>query len=136
MAETSAQEAGRRTTRRARNVRSGDLVVLTLVGGLLLLFFNYDFYDIIGFLYNPWVGLVILLLILEFLWLKSTDRTRVYRLELDRLRDRARHDERLLRRAREVLDRGIRGPATEEEGRPGDWQRHAKDLLDDMEERL
>lgn len=130
------EDTVRRTARRARRFRSGDLALLMLIGALVLVFVNYDPLEVLSFLYNPWVGIVIMLLLLEFLWLKSTDRTRIYRLEMDRLRDRARRDERLLRRARDLVSQGVEYPNGEADGRPGDWMQKAKDLRRELDERL
>lgn len=114
----------------------GDVVLVLLVAGIVWLFLSFDPTEVLAALYNPWVGVVVLLLILEYLWIKSGDRTRIYRRELDRLRDRAKKDERLLRRSREILSQTIDGPATEEEGRPGDWLSRARELRQELDERL
>lgn len=96
-------------TGRARKVptrvRSGDVALVTLLGGVLLLLFNFSFAEIFAALYHPVSGVVALLLIIEFLWLKSTDRTRIYRLEIDRLRRLRRTDEDLLKQCRSALSR-------------------------------
>jgi len=97
-----ARRAGRETKIPAR-VRSGDVALVVLIGGGLLLVWNFPLSEIFGYLYHPVSGLVALLLIIEFLWLKSGDRTRIYRLEVERLRALRRTDEELLKQCRQVL---------------------------------
>ncbi len=127
--------SGRKKSRRKR-VRSGDLIVLLIAAVVIIIVYNYQVSDIVGVLYNPWVGVVLVIMILEFLILKSGDRTRVYRLELDKLRESRRKDEDLLKKARTIIDQSIEYPESEEEGRPGDWLMRAKDVVKDIGDRL
>lgn len=124
-----------RRTRRSR-IRAGDIVVMALVGALLILLYNYSLGEIVGVLYSPIAGLIILIMIAEFLWLKSGDRTRVYKLEVDKLRMLRRRDDDLLRRARTVIDQALSFPETEETPRPADWHRRAMDARKDIDDRL
>lgn len=124
-------------------MRAGDLVLIFVIVALLLLVAGIDFQNpgeivnfFFGLLFNPTAGLILLIVIVEFLWLKSYDRTRIYKLEADRLRELRKRDEKLLRRAREVIDQAVSNPETEEEGRPGDWLQRAKDTAEDIKERL
>lgn len=121
---------------RRPRVRTGDVLIVIAVAGAAALLYNHDVSDIIGFIYNKYVGLVLLLLILEFLWLKSGDRTRVYFLEIEKLRARRRKDEELLKRSKEMIELAIKYPKPEEEGRPGAWMQRAKDTVKDIEDRL
>lgn len=135
MSELHGKGASNPPGRRSR-VRSGDIVIVILVATAAALLYNYSLSEILGLLYNKYVGLVLLLLILEFIWLKSGDRTRVYYLEIEKLRARRRKDEELLRRSTEVIELAIKYPKPEEEGRPGDWLMRARDVLKDIRERL
>lgn len=121
--------------KRRRRVRGGDVVVGLLFLGMLLSLFRFSVTDILALLYHPVAGLILLVVLVEFLWLKSGDRTRIYRIELDRLRRQRREDEELFRRAREVLVEAINSPEPES-GRPGDWRRRAVAVRDDLDQRL
>jgi hypothetical protein len=105
-------------------VRSGDVVLVTLLGAALLLIFNFSPSEIFSYLYHPVSGVIALLLIIQFLWLKSTDRTRIYRMEIDRLRRLRRADEDLLKQCRTAVSAGSADSAD------------IKPLLDRLNERL
>ena len=128
---TPAKARGRR-----RRLRTGDIVLVMLLIGVFSLFYNFSLQGIFELLYQPVSGLILLIVILEFLWLKSGDRTRLYRIEIDRLRARRYQDEELLRRARAVIDQAVKGPESEEAGRAGDWRQRAVDTVKDLDERL
>lgn len=125
-----------KTRGRQRRIRTSDIVLVMLLLGVVALFYNFSLQGIFELLYRPVAGLILLIVILEFLWLKSGDRTRLYRLEIERLRTRRYQDEELLRRARAVIDQAVKGPETEEAGRAGDWRQRALDTVKDMDERL
>lgn len=80
--------------------------------------------------------MIFLALVFQFVLLKSGDRTRVYRLEIDKLRRLRRTDETLLKRAKELLVISADAPPTEAEGRPGDLRQRTMDLARDIEDRL
>lgn len=122
--------------KRRIRVRSGDVIILLIIGVFVIAAINTSPGAVFDFLYSPTAGLILLIMILEFLWLKSGDRTRVYRLEIDRLRAQRRRDEDLLRRARDIIHQSVNNPATEEEGRPGDWRQRAVDVEKDIDHRL
>lgn len=121
--------------RRSR-IRSGDIFLVVLFAAIGVVLVNWRPSEIFGFLYHPVVGLVLLVMIVEFLWLKSGDRTRVYRLEIDKLRALRRKDQDLLGKARDVIRDGVQMPEAEENGRPGDWRQRALDTVKDIDERL
>jgi hypothetical protein len=95
-----------RLRRAAARVRNGDVLLAIVIGAAIVLLVNFSLAEIFGFLYHPVAGLIALLLIVEYLWLKSGDRTRIYRMEVDRLRQLRRSDEDLLRRCRAALKSG------------------------------
>jgi hypothetical protein len=129
-------ETNKRPSRR-RRIRSGDVIILLIIGALVVAAFNFSSAgDFISFLYQPLVGIILLIIIIEFLWLKSSDRTRVYAIEIERLRSLRRKDEALLRETKKLLKQAVQHPETEEEGRPGDWHQKALNLSKDLDERL
>jgi len=122
-------------SRRIR-IRSGDVIIFLVAVGVIYAAVFHRPGEIIDFIYSPLAGVILLVMIIEFLWLKSGDRTRVYRLEIERLRDQRRRDEELLRRAQEVIHQAADSPESEEEGRPGDWRQRAMDIDKDIRERV
>lgn len=125
-----------RRGRRGPRVRSGDILLVVVIFALVFIFATFKFTEIIRILYHPVTVLILTVMIVEFLWLKSSDRTRIYRLEGDRLRRLRAGDEALLRRAREVVQQAIDGPESEEQGRTGDWRQRAIDVTKDIDSRL
>jgi hypothetical protein len=90
-------------------VRSGDVALVSVIGGFFLLLANFSLGEIVGYIYHPVAGLIALLLIIQYLWLKSADRTRIYRMEIDRLRGQRRRDEELLRQCRDLIEASASG---------------------------
>ena len=117
-------------SRRGQRVRSGDVLLVVVVAAVALVLVNVDPATLFGLLYHPVAGLILLIMIVEFLWLKSGDRTRVYKLEIDRLRLQRRHDEDLLRRTRQLLNEAAKEPRAE------DFPQKVVELRREIEERL
>ncbi|CAN5463503.1 hypothetical protein BH09SUM1_BH09SUM1_31360 [soil metagenome] len=122
--------------RRRKGIRSSDVLILLFLGAMVLLLVNFRIGEIVEILYHPLAGLILVIMIIEFLWLKSGDRTRLYRLEIDRLRMQKRKDEALLERSRDIITQAVDYPDSEQQGRPGDWRQHAIDAASDITERL
>lgn len=134
-----ADGTGNRNPKRlSKRIRTGDIIVVILFLAIILMLIQFDFTELFALIYNPIAGLVLLIVIVEFLWLKSGDRTRIYKLEIDKLRKSRREDEDLLRRTRNVLGEAIGkdSQSTTDESLPGDWRRRASDLHKDLEDRL
>lgn len=112
-------------------MRSGDIALILLGFALIILLSRWHPTEIFAILYHPVTGLVLTIMIVEFLWLKSTDRTRIYRLESDRLRRLRAGDEALLRRAAEVL----RERTTQVAESDADWAQRASEVARDIESR-
>ncbi len=112
-----------------RRVRSGDVILVLLLGAVLFALFTFDFRQIFQVLYSPTAGIVLLVVIVEFLVLKSVDRTRLFRLEINRLRKWRRNDETLLRESRDILEAQ---PSPEDD----EWEARKEKLLKDLNQRL
>ena len=133
----SEEKGGKSHSRRRRHrIRTGDLILVIIFAVVVLLFLRYEFTEIAALLFHPIAGLIVLIVIVQFLWMKSSDRTRIYKLESDRLRDLRRRDEALLRRTRDIIELSILFPDGEKQGRPGDWRQRAIDLKRDIDDRL
>jgi len=130
--------AGSPSRRRRRGPRSGDVFLLLIVFILAMLFFAYGD-SIIYKLYSQTAGLILIIMVVEYLILKSTDRTRVYEMENLKLREQRRNDRNILKRARSLLaDKLIQEEADSppEEESLQRWRTRAGDLVDEIENRL
>lgn len=122
--------------REPRGTRRADaltVLVLALVA-IVLAIINRE--ALLGALASRYTAVAVLSVVITLLVVKSGDRTRIYRLEAQQLRRQRRELMRLLAETRAVLRSGVEAPRTEEEGRPGDWHRRAKDLIDDIDRHL
>jgi len=121
---------------RSRRPRSGDVFLVVLAFGLVVLFFSFEPYGILSMLYNPIAGLILLIVVVEYLVLKSMDRTRIYQLENRRLREYRRGDRVLLKRTRDAITESLAmNEDTPEEARLR-WRAKAQNLLEDIRDRL
>lgn len=68
----------------------GVLVIIALLGLLLLLLDDYTLFARI--LYSPYSFLVLVIMLLEYVVLKGLDRSRIYKLELKRLKAKREKD--------------------------------------------
>lgn len=126
----------RRGARLRRRIRTGDIIVVILFLSIVLVVMQFDFTELFAIVYHPVAGLILLVVLVEFIWLKSGDRTRIYKIEIDKLRRSRREDEELLRRARKLVGDAIAPPKQEDPPPPDDWQGRAADLKRDLDERL
>lgn len=122
--------------RRRRRVRAGDVIIILALAVLATALVTLGPREAVNLLYNPIAGLILLVMIVEFLWLKSGDRTRVYRLEIERLRTLRRRDEDMLQRARSVLGQALDAPPEDSPLQSPEWRRRATELRKDLEERF
>ncbi|MCC5875395.1 MAG: hypothetical protein JJU11_04150 [Candidatus Sumerlaeia bacterium] len=138
MTQLSDGTGNRNSKRLSKRVRTGDIIVVILFLAIILMLIQFNLTELFALIYNPVAGLVLLIIIVEFLWLKSGDRTRIYKLEIDKLRKSRRDDEELLRRTKTILAESLSDSeaTTSDDNRPGDWRRRASDLHKDLEDRL
>ena len=134
MSQSAGQARSQKKFKRPR-VRSADLIVLIVIGLLAVATFSVGFDQIFSWLYNPLVGTMIVIMIVEFLWLKSGDRTRLYKLENDRLRTKLRQDEELLKRAADLVQQAVTSAETETL-KPLEWHAQATSLQKDITDRV
>jgi len=122
-----------RARRRRRGARSGDLFFLLVIFVIVVLLLAYDFDRIAAFFTNPTAGIVLIVMVVEYLVLKSMDRTRAYETENIRLRERLRTERELMAKARALLEEKIaheKSAATDEE--LAQWRARANDLAADL----
>ncbi|MBI5155167.1 hypothetical protein HZA57_08015, partial [Candidatus Poribacteria bacterium] len=121
-----------RRRERRRKHRAGDLFLLVVVFGLILTFVTFKPNQVFLTLYNKTAGLILIIMVVEYLAIKSTDRTRVYRIENRRLRERRRDDEALLRRSRELLAERLEQPVASDEDAQMRWKARAEMVCEDI----
>ncbi|MBX3730663.1 MAG: hypothetical protein KF858_15915 [Candidatus Sumerlaeia bacterium] len=132
---------GRRRRRRARprrqrGPRSGDLFLFVLVFLLVVIFFAFGLEQIIDLFYNKTAGLILIVIVVEFLILKSMDRTRVYQMENARLREQRRADRALLKRAVELLEEATDDEAVRRDDTRRRLRHRAEVMAEELRERL
>jgi len=126
-------ETPKRTRRRRRAPSSGDLFFMLTIFIVVLLVVLVGFRDLTGLLYSRMAGILLLVVVIEYLILKSMDRTRVYQMENQRLRDLRRADRLLLRRARDVIeDRLEESPNPDTPDEKKRWRTRAEEIVKDI----
>lgn len=116
-----------------RRVRFGDLLVFATLAGIALTLLLLGPGKALDLVYNKTAAIVLVVMVVEYLVIKSADRTRIYRMENHRLRAKQRKAEELLRRSRALLEAAVAGPLNEEDGRAGDWRTRARDTIKDID---
>lgn len=132
---------GERLPMRLRRPRSGDLFFVIVLFGLVLTVFLVSPNQFLGVATHPTTGIVLIALVIQYLVLKSMDRTRVYRMENRKLRERHRDQVRLLRRAKEVIETRLREleaelgdtPGGEERAERSPWESEARKVVRGIE---
>lgn len=130
--ERVAKDGGRRK-RKKRRPRSGDLFFVVVLFFLILTFVVWSPGEVIRLLFNETAGLVLIVIVVEFLILKSMDRTRVFQLENIKLREARRGDRALLKRAREALSEVDK--ASDSESAQA-WKENARKLADEIKDNI
>lgn len=138
---TDAAEGRRRRRRpgrprRQRGPRSGDVFLFLLVFLLIVIFFAFGLEQLVDLFYNKTAGLILIVIVVEFLILKSMDRTRVYQIENARLREQRRADRALLKRAVELLDEATNEAALRSEETRRRLRHRAEVMAEELRERL
>lgn len=127
--------AGARRRHRPRD-RSGDLFLFLVAAGLILLFFLVEPAQVLTFVMDPKVGVFLLVLVVQYLILKSTDRTRVYQLENTRLRENKRADQQAMKRAREIIEEGMRDDTVLTPDAWAKWRAKADGVRNELKQRV
>jgi len=133
-----AGEVGRPRRRRIRRrtPNSGDLFFLLAIFSLILVVVLVGFRDLTSLIYSRWAGIILLITVIQYLVLKSMDRTRVYQMENQRLRDLRRADRLMLRRARDIIEDRLAAepppPAAEESEEKTRWRTRAEEVVRDI----
>ncbi len=71
---------------------SGEMVILIIIGVLALVIITNKWRDILQALYSPTLAIIALVMLIEYLILKGSDRAPIYRRELEAAREKRRDD--------------------------------------------
>jgi hypothetical protein len=78
--------------RRRPKIGSGEIIILIAIGLLLLIVVTGNHRAILEKLYSPTAALIVVIMLVEYLLLKGSDRTAIYRRELEAARLKRRED--------------------------------------------
>jgi hypothetical protein len=78
--------------RHSLHPRSGELIVLIVIGVLTLVVLTGNFTRILKMLYSPQAALIAVIMLVEYVVLKGADRSVLYKRELDAARAKRRED--------------------------------------------
>lgn len=79
-------------TRRKPRFGSGEIIILIIIGLLTLIVVTDNWRLILNKLYSGQAALIVVVMLVEYLLLKGSDRTALYRRELDAARQKRRDD--------------------------------------------
>jgi len=117
MAETANQKA-QRSTKRVWP-RMGEIILLVIAAFCILVLLTQDLGLVTRFFYSPLAIILLIVVFVEYLIIKGGDRSRLYLIELERMREREQEHVARTRRALEEIHRAIEGihpSATPSEG--------------------
>jgi hypothetical protein len=130
------EERPRRRRIRRRSPNSGDLFFLLAIFSLILIVVLVGINDLTSIIYSRWAGIILLITVIQYLVLKSMDRTRVYQMENQRLRDLRRTDRLMLRRVRDIIEDRLAAepapPAEEQADERTRWRARAEEIVRDI----
>lgn len=78
--------------RRLPRIGSGEIIILIVIGLLMLVVVTGHYRTILEWLYRPATAFIAVLMMVEYLLLKGSDRTAIYRRELEAARQKRRDD--------------------------------------------
>ncbi|MDD1762998.1 MAG: hypothetical protein LUQ59_12275 [Methanothrix sp.] len=78
--------------RKFHHFRPGEMIVLIVIGLLVLSFLTESYKPIVAWLYSPYAAVVAVVMVVEYLLLKGSDRSAIYRRERDAAREIRRDD--------------------------------------------
>ncbi|MDK2972959.1 MAG: hypothetical protein PWP23_2714 [Candidatus Sumerlaeota bacterium] len=135
-ARTEPRRRSRRSRRQRRTAHSGDIFLIVLVFLIVIIAIIFDPQKLFELLYNKFAGLLLIVMAIEFLILKSMDRTRVYQMENARLREQKRVDRLLLKRSIELLREADAKDALKDDEARLRWKTKADVLAEEIRERF
>jgi hypothetical protein len=123
--------------RKRPRVGPGEIFVLLIIGLLVLAILTERFRAIFEWLYSPYAGVLVVVMVVEYLLLKGSDRSAIYRRERDAARE-VRRDDMLAMREMETHAVDLRarlGSALDRDQDAAELRRqleHARTVTDDL----
>jgi hypothetical protein len=137
MGAPSGSEEKQMNERKRPRFGSGEFIVLIIIGLLVLIIVTESFSTILKWLYGPYAAVLAVVMVVEYLLLKGSDRSAIYRRERDAARA-IRRDDLLALRELETLAVDLRarlGSALEREedaDAPRRHLEHARGVMDEL----
>lgn len=121
----------------SRGPRSGDILFFLVVFLIVVFVVVISIEKIPEYLFNKYAGLIYLIMLVEYVVLKSMDRTRVYERENGRLREKLRIYRRLIQRSEKILTT-VPNPNAEPEDveEKARWKALAQDCAEEIRKTL
>jgi hypothetical protein len=95
--------------------RAGEIILLLIAAFCVLVLLTQDFGLVTRFFYSPLAIILLIVVFVEYLIIKGGDRSRLYLIEIERMREREQEQVARTRRALEEIQR-LRASATPSEG--------------------
>ena len=121
--------------RRRRRPYTGDMFFVFLIFLIALILMVYGFRETVSTVFSPTAGVILLIMVIEYLVLKSMDRTRIYQIENMRLREQRRTQRQSLKRSRDLIDEGLRVIDSEDEQARLKWKSRAEVMSEEIRDR-
>jgi hypothetical protein len=87
--------------------RAAEIVLAIVAIACVVVFATQDFGSVFRFFYSPVAVLILVVVLVEYLIVKSSDRSRLYRMEIDRMHEREHEQVGRIRRALAEIEQAI-----------------------------
>ena len=126
--------------RRRRTVSAAEILFLVAILLCVLLLFTGSLSTFLSILYSPFLFIILVVIITEYIILKGADRSRIYRIEIDRLRDKRKEDIAFSREIETELQRLVSAlselEATDTKQRRIPWKKITEETREKLQELL
>ena len=126
--------------RRRRTVSGAEILFLVAILLCVLLLFTGSLSTFLSILYSPFSFIILVVIITEYIILKGADRSRIYRIEIDRLRDKRKEDIAFSREIETELQRLVSAlgelEATDAKQRRIPWKKITEETREKLQELL
>ncbi|MBM3335759.1 hypothetical protein FJY63_13965 [Candidatus Sumerlaeota bacterium] len=95
----------RRRSRKQMLPRVAEIVLFLFAAFCIVILVTQDFHLVTSFLFSPFALFLLVVIFVEYLMIKSGDRSRLYLIELERMRKRDQEHIAMTRRALEEIER-------------------------------
>ncbi len=125
---------------RRRTPTAAEILILVAILLCVLLLFTGSLSTFLSILYSPFSFIILVVIITEYIILKGADRSRIYRIEIDRLRDKRKDDIAFSREIETELQRLVSAlcelEATDAKQRRISWKKITEETREKLQELL